>query len=82
MSEKDATNGCTLEQVRAVKPEAQGTFERVAEVAGIGIARMGSGYALKVNLRRAPDAKAALPKEIRGVPVRIEVVGMIKKRAA
>jgi ABC-type Fe3+ transport system substrate-binding protein len=82
MSKKDTTNQCSLEQVRAVKPEAQGTFERMAEVAGIGITRMGNGYALKVNLQRPPKAKVTLPKQIRGVPVWIEVVGTIKKRAA
>ena len=72
MNEKDRNEGCTLDQVRADKPEAMDTFGRLA--------RVGDGYGLKVNLERAPDARVVLPKEINGVPVRTEVVGTIRKR--
>jgi hypothetical protein len=81
MSEKDANEGCTLDQVRAVKSEAQSAFGRLAPVVGIGITRFGKGYGLKVNLERAPDTQVTLPEEINGVPVRIEVIGAIRKRA-
>jgi hypothetical protein len=80
MSEKDSTPGSTLEQARAAKSEALGAFKRVARVVGVGITRIGRGYGLKVNLQRMPDTKACLPKEINGVPIRVEVVGKIKKR--
>jgi hypothetical protein len=82
MSDKPTDNSHTVDQVRAVKTAAKGAFERLAEVAGVGVTRIGKGYGLKVNLRSHPKAKTVLPTEIRGVPVRVEVVGAIKKRAA
>jgi hypothetical protein len=81
MSERHE-KGCDLDQVRAAKSEALTAFGRLAKVAGIGITRTGKGYGLKVNLQTAPDISVVLPKEIRGVPIRIEVVGPIKKRPA
>jgi hypothetical protein len=81
MSEKDRDEGCTLDRVQAVKSEAQSTFGRLAQVAGIGITRFGNGYGLKVNLERAPSAEVRLPNKISGVPVRIEIIGTIRKRA-
>jgi hypothetical protein len=49
-------------------------------VNGIGLARRGAGYVLKVNLA-APLAEAdRLPQEIDGVPVTAEVVGPIRPR--
>ena len=83
MSNRDQTNAtCTLEKVRAAKAEALGVFEQLAHVAGIGITRIGRGYGLKINVRNAPAANLALPTEINGVPVTIEVVGAVRKRAA
>ena len=37
--------------------------------------------ALKVNLREAPGQGADLPKSVDGVPVRVEIVGSVSKRA-
>lgn len=82
MSDQPSTGACTLEAVRAAKPAALGVFERMAEVVGVGITRIGKGYGLKVNLGGEPAAGISLPQEARGVPVRIEVVGTIRKRPA
>ena len=73
---------CTLEEARAAKKTALGVFTRLAKVAGVGVTRSGKGYGLKVNLQQVLPDDVTLPKEIEGVPVRIEVVGPIKKRAA
>jgi hypothetical protein len=70
----------TLEQARAAKEEALALFSRFARVVGVGITRVGSGYAVKVNLASPPDATVQLPASVQGVPVRVEVVGTIRKR--
>ncbi|MFO1323630.1 MAG: hypothetical protein U1F15_06160 [Burkholderiales bacterium] len=71
---------CTQEEARSAKPRAHSAFSRLADVVGVGIARRGDGYALKVNLRCAPPAGVALPSDIDGVPVEVEVVGTLGKR--
>jgi hypothetical protein len=81
MSANDSTSDCTLEQARAAKTEALGAFQRLAEVTGIGITRIGKGYGLKVNLQEAPAREVILPETIKGIPVRVEVVGPLKKRS-
>jgi len=75
-------SGCSLEEVRAAKAETIEAFERLALVVGVGVTRIGTGYGLKVNLQRKPGAKTSLPANIKGVPVRVEVVGTPRKRAA
>lgn len=70
----------TLEEVRAVKPRALAVFEALAPVVGLGITRVGDGYGLKVNLQTAPPVGTALPTDVDGVPVRVEVVGLPAKR--
>lgn len=82
MNESHASGaGCTLEEARAAKAEAHGVFARLAKVAGIGLTRVGDGYGLKINVQAEPTGEP-LPTEVRGVPVKIEVVGVIRKRAA
>jgi hypothetical protein len=71
----------TLEQARAAKAEAQDIFSRLGEVVGVGITKIGDNYALKVNLRRPLPGKSAAPKEVRGVPVKLELIGDIRRRA-
>ena len=71
---------CSLNEARAAKVTAAEAFGRLAEVAGIGITRLGDGYGLKVNLSRPPRSASPLPTEIAGVPVRVEVVGQIRKQ--
>ncbi len=73
-------DGCTLNRVRSVKADAHGTFSRLASVVGIGITRVGAGYGLKINLHAAPDGTVTLPADIQGVPVRVEIVGAIRKQ--
>ena len=70
----------TVDQARAAKKRAMDVFKRLAPVVGIGITRIDGGYGVKVNLRDRPKAKVALPQTIDGVPVRVEVVGTIRKR--
>ncbi len=81
MSERDQ-NATTLEQARAAKTEALDVFQRLARLSGVGITRIGRGYGLKVNVEVAPSAGVALPTSIKGVPVKVEVVGPLRKRAA
>ncbi len=72
----------TLESARAAKPAVQEVFAGLGEVVGVGITRIGDGYGVKVNLRTAPAAGVELPAEVEGVPVRVEVVGTIRKLPA
>lgn len=69
---------CTLDEARAAKSEAASVFSSLANVVGVGITRIGEGYGLKINLRE--KATTALPKEVSGVPIHVEVVGAIEKR--
>lgn len=72
--------GHSLKDVRAAKAKAAAVFGQVATVVGIGITKIDDRYALKVNLGTEPPAEVTLPTEVAGVPVKIEVVGRIKKR--
>src|SRR3954451_25025790 len=78
--ENAAMNSCTLDEARAAKARALDLFRRKATVVGVGITRIDDGYGVKVNLQTPPDPKAELPATIDGVPVRVEVVGKIRKR--
>jgi hypothetical protein len=74
------TMSATLEQARSAKHLAEEAFAALADVVGIGITRASEGYAVKVNLRHPPAEGVDLPKEVNGVPVKVEVVGTISKR--
>jgi preprotein translocase subunit Sss1 len=80
MSEKSNAEEPTLDRVRAAKKTAEKTFAALAKVVGIGITRIGGVYGLKVNIESAPATVTALPAEIEGCPVHVEVVGTVKKR--
>jgi hypothetical protein len=69
----------TLEQARAAKEPARAAVSRLATVVGVGVTRVGNGYGVKVNLESVP-AGAVLPTSVDGVPVRVEVVGTIRKQ--
>jgi hypothetical protein len=69
-----------LDEARAAKERAKAIFAEKASVVGIGITRIGDGYVVKVNLGAPPAADAGLPDIIDGVPIRIEVVGPIRRR--
>jgi hypothetical protein len=69
----------TLDEARAAKAKVLAAFGRDPAVVGVGITRIGEGYGVKLNLEAAPAPDANLPKAVDGVPIRIEVVGTIRK---
>lgn len=73
---------CTLEEARAAKKAALGVFGRLTKVSGVGITRSGAGYGLKINVQNPLPAAVAVPESIGHVPVRVEVTGPVRKRAA
>jgi hypothetical protein len=58
---------------RAAKDETLKLFSRLASVAGIGIACVGKGCAVKANLRHHPAPGVILPAL--AVPVKVDAVG-------
>ena len=77
-----AMKSITLEEARAAKPVAEELFRGLAPAVSVGITKVAGGYGLKVNLSDQPAKDRHVATEVRGVPVRVEVVGPIKKRAA
>jgi hypothetical protein len=75
-----AEAGSTLEQARAAKGRALEVFGALGTVVGVGLTRVDGGYGVKVNLESAPPAGTRLPDAVDGVPVRVEVVGRVKKQ--
>jgi hypothetical protein len=73
-------NTRTLEDVRSVKPKALRVFGERAAVVGVGITEVDGGYGLKINLREPPQPGVDLPETLDGIPVRIEIVGTLRKR--
>jgi hypothetical protein len=71
----------SLDQVRAAKEHAYAVFSKFANVVGVGITTIESGYALKINLSAPPKEQEKLPQEVDGVPIQIEIVGRIRKRS-
>ena len=69
----------SISKARAARAKAAELLGDSKLVNGIGIAREAKGYAVKVNLVKVPR-DGSLPAEIDGVPVRVEVVGRIKKQ--
>ncbi len=69
-----------LERARAAKERAKVIFAGKAPVVGIGINRVADGFGVKVNLSEPAPPDADLPETIDGVPVRVEVVGALRKR--
>ncbi len=71
------TAAATIEQARSAKDQARRELAQLPGVVGIGLMRHGAGYAVKVNCAEAMAAQA-LPEQLSGVPLVIEVVGTIK----
>ena len=69
-----------LASARAAKARAAEVFAKFGEVVGVGLTRIGDTYGVKVNLERPPQRPDAMPDQIDGVPVRVEIVGRISKR--
>lgn len=74
-------NAATIEAAREAKAKLTSLLSGRDEVRGIGIARHAGGFAVKVNLSAAPAGKP-VPRRVAGVPVVVEIVGRISKRAA
>jgi hypothetical protein len=69
-----------LDRVRAAKAHAHDVFSSLADVVGVGITTIGSEYGLKINLASPPEKSVELPTEVDGIPVKVEVVGRIRKQ--
>ncbi|MEI7687460.1 MAG: hypothetical protein WCL32_20825 [Planctomycetota bacterium] len=67
---------------QAAKAKAVRVFtDLVGAAVAVGIETRGDEkFGLKVNLPAPPPAHVTLPQSIDGVPVRVEVVGTIRKR--
>jgi hypothetical protein len=68
----------SVEQARKAKTAVYNAFKKIGDVVGVGITRVDGDYAVKINLATPPDPNVELPKRIEGVPVRVEVTGVIK----
>jgi hypothetical protein len=66
------------EAARAAKATLRECLRGESEVVGLGLTRRDGGYAVKVNLRSGPCA--AVPAEVAGVPVVVEIVGLARAR--
>ena len=67
----------TLAEARSACAAARRALDGKREVSGVGVARLGDGYGVKVNLTTPCDG---VPDEVEGVPVVAEVVGPVRKR--
>jgi hypothetical protein len=45
----------------------------------VGLENLGDGFGVKINLSEPPPSEINLPQDIDGVPVRVEVVGNVRK---
>jgi hypothetical protein len=69
----------TIDRARAAKAKVAKLIGKHPDVTGIGIARVGTGYGVKLNLVEG-TLDATVPRKIDGVPVKVETVGRISKR--
>lgn len=68
----------TIEMARKAKEHVRGIAAGFAGVTGIGLARVGGSYAVKVNLRGSE--RPEMPPQVDGVPVVYEQTGPITPR--
>lgn len=75
----------SLDQARVAKLKVRDLVSASVSLqralAGIGIARVGDDYAVKVNFSE-PIENKDLPTSLDGVPIEFETVGAIRKRLA
>lgn len=69
-----------LASARAAKARALAVFSKFGDVVGVGLTRIGGTYGVKVNFDAPPRDPGGLPDQIDGVPVKVEIVGQIRKR--
>ena len=67
-----------LERARAAKEKAKRLLADVPEVNGVGLGMRGGEYVVKVNVTRPPTDAEAIPRDLDGVPVVVDVVGDIR----
>jgi hypothetical protein len=71
----------SLKDARAAKGPTAKVFGKLVGDVAVGVMRLdGDRYGLKVNLTEEPPDGVSLPSEVEGVPIRVEVVGRIRKR--
>jgi hypothetical protein len=70
----------TIDEARAAKAKAVELLKDLPDVVGVGIAKLAHGYGVKINVSHVTGQARALPESIDGVPVRVEIVGSIRKR--
>ena len=82
MSDPIDLKGVELEEARANKACTMEVFrELVGEEVAVGLTRLSEDhFGLVVNLEKKPDEAVKLPSDVNGVPVRIEVIGRIRKQ--
>ena len=71
----------SFKDAQAAKGVAAKVFHDLVGDVAVGIMKLNDDhFGLKVNLTDEPPANISLPDEIDGVPVKVEVVGRIRKR--
>lgn len=70
-----------LQRARSAKAAVAERLRGNAAVNGVGVAREGNGWAVRVNLRE-PVADDEVPAEMDGVAVHCRIVGEIVPRAS
>lgn len=70
----------SLDEARAAKAEALDRLRSIPSLAGVGITESAGRYMVKVNLTE-PSFRSLVPDHIGRVPVVVEVVGTVVKRA-
>jgi hypothetical protein len=70
----------TLERAQAAKKAALQRFKKLASLNGVGITRVNGGYAVKLNLSKPIEPGVKFPADIDGVPLHVEVTGIIRPR--
>jgi hypothetical protein len=70
----------TLVEARRVKDKVAGIARAAGPIVGVGLAKVGDSYAVKVNFREPQSIGGRLPDSVDGVPVIYEVAGRITSR--
>jgi hypothetical protein len=68
-----------LAEAREAKEKAKEIFPHFGSVNGIGLAKQGDGYAVKVSFEAEPRNREGMPREIGGIPVIVRIIGQIHK---
>jgi hypothetical protein len=70
----------SLSNARAVKEKVAALVAGEPSVRGIGISHEDGGYAVRLNILSGPRPQK-IPDEVDGVPIRVHVVGRIRKQS-